>query len=625
MKKNVEQAKKIIDKQLIRLDIFNQYLRGQNGQRDLKIGERFPRLFLSKFDRNRFSILIETGFYKEVVLKDETSGEIWDCYQFVVKKFKIPYEDAVFKILEDFKLEINLTDNAQNIIQSEEKQIATNDNSDGLEYIKNEQQISPKDIVEEIFKCEKEFAPISHKLILEQILDKLERIDFREKARIDDPNKKLSRKHFLIIVVEEVLGKSKANNIAICRNMDYFYLYNGAYWKLINRDDLIMFLSQAAQKLGVDEFEAKYFGFKEHLEKQFYSSAYLPTPEPVDKSVLINLKNGTYAINSTQQILRPPRKEDFLKYQLKFEYNPSAKAPMFQAYLDKVLPQRELQMIVAEYFGYIFTSNGVLKLEKVLFLFGPGANGKSVLHDIIYALLGPDNICSFSLENLTKPDSPYRSMLANKLLNYCTELSTKIEKSVLKQLASGEPIEARLLYSNPKIITDYAKLVFNVNKLPKDVEQTEAFFRRFLIVPFKVVITDQEKDVNLAKKIIENELSGVFNWVLDGLNRLLKQQDFTHCELVKQEIEDYKLKSNSVRLFLQEEFYIKSSKDMMPLQGLHKAYKDYCADGGYHPCSLNTFSETLRGLSYVIERKNIGNVVYIKQEESYQAESFLNV
>jgi putative DNA primase/helicase len=75
-------------------------------------------------------------------------------------------------------------------------------------------------------------------------------------------------------------------------------------------------------------------------------------------------------------------------------------------------------------------------------------------------------------------------------------------------------------------MTDYAKLIFNCNELPKDVEQTEAYFRRFLIIPFNVTIPEHEQDKELAKKIIDNELSGVFNWVLSGLKRLLMQQRF---------------------------------------------------------------------------------------------------
>jgi putative DNA primase/helicase len=114
--------------------------------------------------------------------------------------------------------------------------------------------------------------------------------------------------------------------------------------------------------------------------------------------------------------------------------------------------------------------------------------------------------------------------LANKLVNYASEINGNLEASIFKQLVSGEPVEARLPYGQPFHFEEYAKLIFNCNELPKDVEHTNAYFRRFLIIPFDVTIPPQEQDKNLHTKIIEKELSGVFNWVLQGLNRLLEQK-----------------------------------------------------------------------------------------------------
>lgn len=157
--------------------------------------------------------------------------------------------------------------------------------------------------------------------------------------------------------------------------------------------------------------------------------------------------------------------------------------------------------------GYIFT-NG-LKLKKVAILYGGGANGKSVFFDIIQALIGRDNICNYSLQSLTKVDSYERASLSNKLLNYASEINGKLEASTFKQLASGEPIQARQIYGQPFTMMNYAKLMFNCNELPKEVENTEAFFRRFLIFPFTQTIPKAEQDPELSTKIIQTELSGV--------------------------------------------------------------------------------------------------------------------
>jgi phage/plasmid-associated DNA primase len=66
---------------------------------------------------------------------------------------------------------------------------------------------------------------------------------------------------------------------------------------------------------------------------------------------------------------------------------------MFEKYLDEVLPNRQLQKIIAEYFGYLFVSNRVLKLEKALILYGTGANGKSVIFEVLERAVGRQREC----------------------------------------------------------------------------------------------------------------------------------------------------------------------------------------------------------------------------------------
>ena len=119
-------------------------------------------------------------------------------------------------------------------------------------------------------------------------------------------------------------------------------------------------------------------------------------------------------------------------------------------------------------------------------------------------------------------------MLQNKLVNYSSEIgnSRQFNADTFKQLCSGEKIQARLPYGKPFEISNYARLIFNANTLPKDTEQTNAYFRRFLIVPFEVTIPTESQDKELAKRIIETELAGILNWVLTGLDRVISNRNY---------------------------------------------------------------------------------------------------
>ena len=452
--------------------------------------------------------------------------------------------------------------------------------------------------------------PILHTEILVELLKKIEPINFREKAGIPGEEKSTNG-HFLIITIEEILRLAKCNSWGMCRNHDFFYLFNSAYWSLIGIEELKTFLGNAAEMMGVNQFKSKYYIFRDQLFKQFVALAGLPAPKQPGDTIFVNLKNGTLTITPKEVKLQPFNRDDFITYQLPFDYNPIATAPMFEKYLNEVLPDISKQKILAEYLGYVFIKSNTLKLEKALMLYGTGANGKSVFYEIVRSLFGEQNTSEYSLQSLTDDKGYHRAMISNKLVNYVSEISSKLEASVFKQLVSGEPIEARLPYGAPCIIKDYAKLICNCNELPKDVEQTHAFFRRFMIISFDVTISEPMQDKQLAQKIISSELPGVLNWVLSGLKRLLEQQKFTDCEAAQQALKLYEVESNSVKLFIQESGYKPHPTSCKSIKNLYLEYRTFCAEDGCSPVRKINFKKRLKSFNIVIEAKNIGDVAYI--------------
>jgi len=430
---------------------------------------------------------------------------------------------------------------------------------------------------------------------------------------------KVTTKQYRILSIKKISQTATDNRWGLCKNHDFIYLYNGAFWTEIDKDEFQKFLGEASEKIGVQWDNAQDYQFREHLYKQFLATEHLSAPPSDGNKVLINLQNGTFEISPQGTKLRPFDRLDFITYQLPFEYNPQAKAPLFESYLNKVLPDVERQRILAEYLGFVFIKHGsnALKEEKALILYGTGANGKSVFFEIVSALLGAENVSNFSLQSLTNENGYFRAKMANKLVNYASEINGKLEASIFKQLVSGEPVEARLPYGQPFILKQYAKLIFNCNELPKDVEHTNAFFRRFLIIPFDVTIPTDQQDKNLHTKIIENELSGVFNWVLDGLNRLLEQKRFSDCEAVQKAVEQYRIESDSVQMFLSENEYKVSATNQIPLKDLFNEYQNYCAESGFKACSLRTLADRLRNSGYQTDRKNYGTVINAEKKSFF--------
>ena len=401
--------------------------------------------------------------------------------------------------------------------------------------------------------------------------------------------------------VNELLAKVKEQHFDLARKDDFIFAYNGAFWKELDREVIKNFLGKAAAKMSVLSLEAQHYKFKNELYNQFLSSAYFKPVEPRQDSVLINLQNGTFEITKESQTLRKFSPTDFLTYQLPFEYDPRAECPYFTKYLEKVLPKKDLQNIVAEFFGYVFTKG--LKMEKALLLYGGGANGKSVLFDIMNALLGKESISNFSLSNLLEEHN--RALIAHKLLNYGSEINATKTHDEFKNLVSTEPIQARLKYGYSFTMDHYAKLCFNCNELPKDFDHSNAYFRRLLIIPFMITIPEAEQDKTLAQKIIRNELAGVFNWIIDGLRRLLKTEQFTSSKTVKDLLENYKRESDSVVCFIGEFSEIVG----LSLKAAYGDYRSYSIDCGFKPLGRNNFARRLQTHGFLLETMRNGVII----------------
>lgn len=425
---------------------------------------------------------------------------------------------------------------------------------------------------------------------------------------------KLNKNHYLVLCIEQLLKIAIENDWGLCKKDGIIYLYNGSYWDEVSKEGFQYFLGSVALKMGVEKFKSKIYTFKDELHKQFLADAYLETPVINKNKVLINLLNGTYEIAPEGKFLREFRQEDFITHQLPFEFNPDAEAPIFMKYLNEVLPDLDKQKVLAEFMGFIFTKG--LKLEKALVLYGTGANGKSVFFEVLNSLLGRENISNYAIESLTTDNNYSRAKISNKLVNYASEMNGRLDPDTFKLLISNEPAQARLPYGEPFMIEDYAKLIFNCNELPKDTEHTNAYFRRFIIIGFDVTIAEENQDKKLHTKIIENELSGVFNWILVGLDRLLLQGNFSKCDAIDTARSDYEKLTDSVMLYLEEMGYQKHPNYYTPIKTLYDEYKIFCLDDGFRPLNKTNFMRRLSNNKIYVKRIDIGNVAFLKKEES---------
>jgi len=270
---------------------------------------------------------------------------------------------------------------------------------------------------------------------------------------------------------------------------------------------------------------------------------------------VINHQNGTIIIDRSGNIQHKNHDvNDGMMYVLPFGYSSDAKMPLFQKFLDRVMPDQSVQMILAEYAGYMFLPGYV---QKFLYLYGTGGNGKSVFIKIIESLLDEESVSHLEVINMFDKEL---DALNGKLLNVSTELESnamvnKGQISVIKKIVAGEPIQINPKFDDSYVLRRPPKLIMSGNEKLKGGGLNDGLTRRMILVPFEQTIPANEMDEDLERKIIENEMPAILNWAIEGLLRLVKNKyKFTKSQTIEDSMEEYRVETDQIYSYIKECF-----------------------------------------------------------------------
>lgn len=455
--------------------------------------------------------------------------------------------------------------------------------------------------------------------ILQECLECIDRVDFKqlENPKLFDDLRKASSeeaKRSLQEQIEKIYISPESEAVMIAnlvqeklKGLDYdiwfsdagqCFIFNGSYWEPIKQPDIKHFLTDAYCKMGVSKYLAQTVSTARRLHDQATYSLYRPLPKREKGVSMINALNETLVIKDGNVTTKPHEANDFMFYQLPYEYDPAATCPMFQKFMDEVIPG-DIQLVVQEFIGCCL-DNG-LKLEKAMVCVGTGSNGKSVFFEVITYVLGEDNVTNFNINSLCEDKSSTRILIENKLLNYSSDFNGKIwSNGIFKQLVSGEPVEAKRLYSDPEIIRNYARLAFNTNAMPTSSDTSSGFRRRLLPVYFDVKISPDKADPLLAKKL-KTEAPGILNWAIEGLKRYVANgYKLSKSKILEAKENEYLEETESVFMFLDQNNYIPSESNKRKLSDLHDEYKKFCDSKDLKAEVKSEFKSRLRDFGYHI-------------------------
>lgn len=331
--------------------------------------------------------------------------------------------------------------------------------------------------------------------------------------------------------------------------------------------------------------------------------------EPSDR--LVNVLNGLLDLSGSVPILQEHTPNYFSIVQLPIMYNPEATCPRIEKFFREVLLPDCISLI-EEIFGDLLQPG--LTYQKATMFIGSGANGKTILLLLLLALLGVANVSQEPLQSLT--ENRFRvANLDGKLANICGDIPSKpLEDSgVFKMLVGGDWITAERKNEPTFVFKNKAKLIFSANKLPRTRDNTNGFYRRWIIIRFPNTFNEKTPgfDPNLLSKLTTpEELSGLLNIAIWGLERLKDRGYYEIPQSVRDEIEEYNVENDSVKQFLNERCELRLG-EIIKRTTLYSAYTEFCTYNGERPVGRMEFNRRLReNLPGVKMRNDLGAMAW---------------
>lgn len=231
----------------------------------------------------------------------------------------------------------------------------------------------------------------------------------------------------------------------------------------------------------------------------------------------LNVYNGTLDLRTG--VLRPHRQTDMLTMLAPVAYDASAEAPRWEQFLARVLPDPDVLAWVQRYLGYALT--GDVREQCLAFFLGGGANGKSVLLDVVLEIVGdyglraaPDLV--LASHNERHPTE--QADLEGRRLVVCSEIEQGKQwaESTIKRITGDATITARKMRVDFYTFAATHKIVVAANTRPTVRGTDDGVWRRMRLVPWTVRIPDDEQDRELAQRLIDTEASGILAWLVRG-------------------------------------------------------------------------------------------------------------
>lgn len=317
---------------------------------------------------------------------------------------------------------------------------------------------------------------------------------------------------------------------------------------------------------------------------------------------LLNVRNGVLDLVSCD--FRDRRREDLFTKIAPVEYQPDAECPLWEAFIEKIIPDGQTRWYVQKALGYSLTGEMGVK-RSVFLLYGHGDNGKSMMLETLYELVfggaGGENGRSYAtlphpslivMKNGEQHDTVRASLRGARfgLSSDVVTKSSRLNEEEIKRIAGGDSLPARFMKKDLFYFKPQIKLWIASNFKP-GVSADVSMRSRVAFIPFTYQFTkDEIRDGDEVRAEFRAEASGILNWMLEGL-RGFRTEGLQPSSLMESEAEEYFSVNDYVGQFLEAhcEPVPVSGEDGVSLSDLWKKYTLWAKENGATEYSRRPF------------------------------------
>lgn len=318
---------------------------------------------------------------------------------------------------------------------------------------------------------------------------------------------------------------------------------------------------------------------------------------------LLNTTAGTLDLRTLA--VRPHDYRDRITKMTRGAYDPTADSSRWEAFLARSLPDPDVRAFLRRLAGVALL--GEVREHVLAILTGTGANGKGVFYGALthsldeYAVIPEPDL-------LMARDHPVHTTglldLRGRRLAVVSESDEgrRLAEATMKRLTGGDPITARRMHRDNVTFEPSHTAVLVTNSLPKVRGDDPAIWRRLRVVPFDVVIPEEERDAELPARLRE-DADAVLTWAVEGLRDYLSRGNLDEPEAVTMATAAYQLASDAVARFIEECCYT-SAHAHVPARDLFDRWTKFAHADGADALTARAFGMELDKRGFEAARTN---------------------